>query len=91
MESVIRKVCDIEEEEKLVLEHVLGRQLHDNQQIVMKVETLDANATHHPEVTDKTDSDELPAWCNVFEGLTEAQKSDLDSILLERANLTRPS
>jgi hypothetical protein len=90
MESVIRKVRDIEEEEKPVLEHVLGRQLHDNQQIVMKVETLGGNTGRLAEVGDKTDSDALPAWCIVFVGLTEVQRSDI-AILLERANLTRPS
>jgi hypothetical protein len=91
MESVIREVRDIEEKEKLVPEHMLGRQLHNNQQVVMKVETLDVNTAHCSEENDKTNIDALPAWCNVFEGLTEVQIADLESILLERANLTRPS
>jgi hypothetical protein len=34
-------------------------------------------------------SGKLPAWCNVYEGLTDWQVADLEKIVLTRADLTR--
>ncbi len=91
MEAIIRKVRDIEEHERHVLEHVVGRQLHENQQVVIQIETLDAEPSQSAETTGEPDVDELPDWCNVFEGLTDDQIADLDAAIRERANFTRPS
>jgi hypothetical protein len=35
VEAVIRQVRDIEQREREVLEHVLGRQMKENQQIII--------------------------------------------------------
>jgi hypothetical protein len=32
----------------------------------------------------------LPAWCNVYEGLSEGEIADLERIVLTRADLSRP-
>ena len=89
MDAVIRKVRDIEENDRHVLENVLGRTLDENQQIVIHVVTLEGNPA--PMARDVPDSDELPDWCNVYEGLTAEEVADLESVILERADLTRPS
>jgi hypothetical protein len=89
MDAVIRKVRDIEESDRHVLENVLGCPLHENQQIVVQVVTLGGNSAPLP--SDIPDSDELPEWCNVYEGLAAEQVADLESVILERADLTRPS
>jgi predicted DNA-binding antitoxin AbrB/MazE fold protein len=33
----------------------------------------------------------LPAWCNVYEGLSDDEVADLEKVILQRADLTRPS
>jgi hypothetical protein len=32
--------------------------------------------------------DELPPWCNVYDGLTDDEIADVESAILERPNLT---
>jgi len=41
MESIIRNVKDIEAEDRRSLEHVVGQQLRDNQEVVIRVIDLD--------------------------------------------------
>jgi hypothetical protein len=91
MDAVIRKVRDIEESERHVLEHVFGRLLHEDQQVILQVVALGGAAAQPPEARDTPDSDELPDWCNVYEGLTAEQVADLESVILERADLSRRS
>jgi hypothetical protein len=91
MDAVVRKVRDIDESERHVLEHMLGRSLHEDQQIIMQVVTLGGATASIPGAGDAADSDELPEWCNVYEGLTAQQIADLESVILERVNLSRPS
>lgn len=33
----------------------------------------------------------LPDWCNVYEGLSDEEIADLQRIILQRADLSRPS
>ena len=40
MESIVRNVKDIEADDRRSLEHVVGQQLQDNQQIVIQVMTV---------------------------------------------------
>ena len=35
--------------------------------------------------------DTLPDWCNVYEGLSDAEVAAIEEVTLTRANLTRPS
>jgi hypothetical protein len=90
MDAVIRKVRDIEESERHALERVLGRQLHENQQIILQVETLGGDTAPSPVTDNAADTDQLPEWCNVYEGFSEKQIVDLESMILERAKLARP-
>ena len=90
MESIIRNVRDIETDERRALEHVIGKQLKENQQIIIQVVTLGSD-TAEEEAAAPSPSDELPSWCNVYEGLTDKGIDDLESVILQRANLTRPT
>ena len=80
------------------LEHVahihdlyIGRQLKENQKIIIQVVPLGSEPAAAPAASAASPSDQLPDWCNVYEGLTDKEIDDLESIILERANLTRPS
>jgi hypothetical protein len=91
MEPIVRKVRDIGKRERYVLEDLVGRKLRENQQVVIQVETLDPEGAQTPEQAETLTEGELPDWCNVYEGLTDNEIADLESVILERANLTRPS
>jgi hypothetical protein len=91
MESVIRKVRDIDENERHVLERALGRELKDNQQVIIQVVMPGNEAPEQIGAADGQESDDLPEWCNVYEGLTDQQIANVDAAVRERANLTRPS
>jgi hypothetical protein len=91
MEAIIRQVRDIEESERHALEHVLGHQLKENQQIIIKVVTIEKEPSPLPDPDSESETDQLPEWCNVYDGLTNEQIAELDSAIRERANLTRPS
>jgi hypothetical protein len=91
MESVVRKVRDIDEDERQVLERVLGRELKENQQVIIQVVTPGKEAAQQTEAANGQEKDDLPEWCNVYEGLTDQQIADVDAAIRERANLTRPS
>jgi hypothetical protein len=91
MEAIVRKVRDIGERERHVLERVLGQKLRENEQVIIQVVTLGSDATQSPEKGEAPAEEELPEWCNVYEGLTDDEIADLESVILERANLTRPS
>jgi hypothetical protein len=71
MEAIIRNVRDIETSERQVLEHVLGQQLRENQQVIIQVVTLPREAPEGGEAVDATPSRRLPEWCNVFAGLSD--------------------
>ncbi len=91
METIIRHVRDIDTAERHVLEHVIGQQLKENQKVIIQVVTLGTQPVAGPAEEATVQSGTLPEWCNVFEGLTEKQLADVEAVILERSNLTRPS
>lgn len=89
MESIIRNVKDLPREERRVYEDVLGHELRENQQIILQVITL-----HEPPeepTSGVAQTGTLPEWCNVYEGLSDEQITELEEVILTRADLTRSS
>ncbi len=89
MEPIIRNVRDIEISVRRVLEHVLGRQLQENQQVIIQVATLENQSAEGNKGPSEVLPEKLPDWCNVYEGLTEAQIAEVEEVVLQRADLTR--
>lgn len=87
MESIIRKVRDIEARERRVLEQVLGRQLSEDQQLIVQI----ADSAGQCEQQEVAAGKHLPDWCNVYAGLTDEQVKEVEEIILQRMDLTRPS
>ncbi len=89
METIIRTVQDIDSEDRSALEHMLGRKLREQQQVIIHLASLDATEIEDAErsATNAT----LPEWCRVFEGLSDRELEDLDQVILDRADLSRPS
>jgi hypothetical protein len=86
MENIIRNVRDIETGERQVLEHVIGKHLEEDQQVIFQVVTLkDASNVH------ALTRSGLPEWCNVFSGLSEEQIVEVEDVIRQRSDLARPS
>jgi hypothetical protein len=88
LENVVRNVMDIDAADRNALEHILGQQLRENQQLVIRVVTLDPQVPEPPSVTAAAS---LPDWYRVYEGLSDQEIAEVEEIALTRANLSRPS
>ena len=68
-----------------VLERLLGQKLRERQQLVIQLVGADL-----PIASESSDlNGSLPAWCNVLNGLSDADTARLGEIWSQRANLTR--
>ena len=94
MESITRNVRDIPSGELRLYETVLGAKLRENQQVIIQVIGL-GEQVQEPVSSPEKEGDHaapgvtLPDWCNVYEGLSEAEISDVESVVLDRGGWTR--
>src|SRR5258708_7367508 len=91
MEPIIRNVRDIDSSERRVLEQVVGRQLQENQQVIIQIVTLGKEPAEDEKQGNATPSNQLPPWCNVYDGLSDDQVAEVENVILQRADLTRSS
>ena len=73
METVVRKVIDFESQDRSALERVVGHPLKDDQQLIIQIVGLPESLPDSPAV-----GSVLPAWCRVYEGLTDEEVDELD-------------
>jgi len=71
-----------------MLEHVIGRQLRENQRVIIQVETL---GNQPVEKQDAARPGKLPKWCNVYKGPSSKQIAEVEEAILQRSELSRPS
>lgn len=83
METIILNVRDIHLSDRRVLENVIGKQLGDDQKVIIQVIGQENGS--------RVVAGSLPEWCNVFGGLSDSQIADLEESILQRADLARPS
>ncbi len=88
MESIIRDVSALDDAQRHALEDVIGRQLQENQRLVIQIVFLDLKDVP-PAQPSSIVAGKLPAWCNVYEGLSDAEIAELEKVVLTRADLTR--
>jgi hypothetical protein len=81
MESITLYVADIGIDDRQALEHVVGQQLSENQQVVIHIVSREVPSA---ETSNKQSSGSLPEWCNVYEGLSDQQVSELEQVVLNR-------
>ena len=82
METITYHVRDIESNERRILERLIGRQLHANQQIIIRVVTVGSPSTE--ETNELGAPGTLPDWCNVYESLTDKQLVRIEEAILQR-------
>ncbi|MBS0203170.1 MAG: hypothetical protein JSS49_09750 [Planctomycetes bacterium] len=91
METVIRNVGEIDVHDRQSLEHVLGRSLSENQQLVINIVNLQVPVGTAPDSPKVNGTAALPGWCNVYEGLSDDEIATMEQTILQRADLSRPS
>jgi hypothetical protein len=74
--ETIRKLTDIDPQDLSIVERVFGQRLEVTANVVLVLRTLDVPADAGP-----ADSDELPAWCNVLEGMSEQDRDEFRATL----------
>ena len=80
MSDIIRDVRDIEASDRQALEHVLGMRLHEHQKIIISVLNVEARTPAEPGTTPSAaKSTGLPAWCNVYEGMSDDEVADVEA------------
>lgn len=84
MVTITRNVKDIPSDDRRALEHVFGQQLAENQRITISIAESESLITE-PIQGNGT----LPSWCNVFEGMSDAEIAEIEKIALTRAELSR--
>lgn len=86
METVIRNVAELDNADRQAIEHLLGKHLADNQQVVISVVSVDLA---HPVESLIPAAEGVPDWWKVYEGLNDEDVDRLDQAIRQRANHTR--
>ena len=89
METIKRNVRDFEANERGMFEHVFGRPLGDDQQLIIQVVAPRKEHDDGEEDPCSTPPGKLPDWCNVYEGLSDQQIAEVEAVILQRADLSR--
>jgi len=86
MDTISRDVRDLPQAERSALERLVGHQLRDTQRVIVHVINVypQTGQAARPE-----DSQAVPTWWNVYEGLSDEEIGRLDEAVRQRADLTR--
>ncbi len=87
METVIRNVGDLSESGRSAAESLVGHTLGHDQQLVIQI----IDAAVRPAEEDTAIDQKLPAWCDVYAGLSDEQIAALEQAISRRLDLTRPT
>jgi hypothetical protein len=91
--ETIKSLSDLDPPDLHVIERLFGRPLDacTGAILILRDGELPAgNGNKSPARDDKlTPGDTLPDWCDMYAGLSDAEIEDLESAVLQRANLTR--
>lgn len=83
MEGIFRDVRNIDAGDRRVLEHIAGAPLRDEQTLVIQILTpTPAEAVPATPGGESSTSNELPDWCNVYEGLSEAEIAEIEKSIV---------
>jgi hypothetical protein len=89
MVAIVRSVSQLSNDFRKAIEHAVGQPLRDEQQVTIQV--------NDPQETDGGSSQltapapgPLPEWCGVYEGLSADEIAALETVVLQRADLSRP-
>lgn len=90
MESVIRDVRDIGRGDRRAIENIVGQPLEDNQRVVIQIIDPDADAAAPPSA-EPAANEELPDWCSVYQGLTDAEIAEIEKSIVRSHESRSPA
>ena len=79
METVVPNIRDLSGNERSAAERLVGHALRENQQLVIQVVNIDLGS---PPSGNGTDAGKLPDWCNVYEGLADAEIAEIEKSIV---------
>lgn len=83
MEAITRSVSDIDHADRQALEHLLGTRLSENQQVIIQVANVGVQPAEQQEPAPRhLGAGMLPEWCNVYEGLSDAEIADIEASIV---------
>lgn len=87
METVVHNIRDLNGHERSAAEQLVGHALRENQQVIIQVMTVGAAAPQEapPETSPAASSTKLPDYCNVYDGLSDEEIAQLESLILDRS------
>jgi hypothetical protein len=88
METVVRSVRDLDQNDRSALERIVGHELAETEQVAVTVVKANA-APSQGDPAGPLAVDEVPEWWKIYEGLTEQEIDELDRAIRQRADLTR--
>ena len=79
METIVRNVRDLQENERSAAEQLVGHAVRENQQLIIQVADIELDPAPSGAVTIEG---KLPDWCNVYEGLTDAEIDKIEESIV---------
>lgn len=79
METITHNVRDLGANERSAVERLVGHGLRENQQLIIQVVSVEA--VDRP-LAPSDGSDELPPWCNVYEGLSDDEIAEIEKSIV---------
>jgi hypothetical protein len=89
MGTISRNVRDLQQDERRVYETALGEKLRENQAVILQVVDLGAPKDKAELGAANQPLSELPVWCNVYEGLSDGEIAEIETLILDRSGWTR--
>ena len=91
--ETIKRLSELDPCDVLVVERMFGRRVDATESFLLILcdENSGPVAEGHPviAVQEGVTADTLPDWCDMYAGLSDAQIADLESVILQRADMTR--
>lgn len=72
-----RKVSNLDAHDRLVVERVFGQRLDVSAEAVLILRVKE----QPPQPSSRAEGDEVPAWCNVLEGLSDEDLAEFSAVL----------
>jgi hypothetical protein len=92
MESITRNISDIAPADRHALEHVIGQRLSENQRVIIQVMTVGGESPNAAaQSAQSTVAGDLPAWCHVYDGLSDEEIEEIEAVILDRDHWARHS
>jgi len=83
--ETVRKLTELDPRDLTVVERMFGQRLDTPGNFVLVL-----RATDTPADNSLDESDELPAWCNVLEGMSEQDRDEFRALLDLPVRLAHP-